>query len=692
MMAFIDNYNEITFLVQRKNRFKAKSFYLYEEDQLIEELSITYTHSEHNMVKIGLRVMTKLILHHAYTIVDDLKHHVPLYTGSIVRTSEFESEYFYDGKLGFEYTKEATTFRVWSPVAKAMYVSIAYPDGSLDRKELVYQNHGVWQATVDGDLNRASYAYYVKIFDYYEKVLDPYGLSAGMNREANYVIDVEELYKIEHQKPYFSGQPVDAVVYETNIRDMTSSLSNELKGTFLGLVDEDENKGLNYISSLGVTHLQLMPVFDFGGVDDKKRDLYYNWGYNPEQYFVPSGWYSFDPNDPYSRLNEFLKLVDAAHKKGMRVVMDVVFNHVYDMRAFPFEKLVPGYFFRVDAYGNYTNTSGCGNDLATEKRMCSRFIVDNLMYWAKQFHISGFRFDLMGLLDTETLKQVYRNLKEIDPNIILYGEGWNMPNTIPDAYRPHAYNAFKMPHYGFFNDKFRDTLKGSQWNHSLGYAFGQAAHPNYIYHLLGGSVQDGYRFINPNQSVNYVECHDNYTLFDFAVYALGLPEDKAQQGGRLALQMISISLGMVFIHAGQEFYRTKRGVENSYKSEDFINRFDYKRLETFKEDIEGVKDLLRIRRYYKEFRMQNPLDIEQKMFFIQELSNEHVVCYGFDSTEYRLTIVVKNTQDPFVLQLPQSEMIFNGHKASSCKQDRYSLEDVGVYIFKEVKEWKSLEK
>ncbi|MDE7105622.1 MAG: type I pullulanase, partial [Anaeroplasmataceae bacterium] len=685
MMAFIDTYNEITFLVQRKNRFKAKSFYLYDEDLFVEELKVNYSNSEHNMVKISLRVNTKLILHHNYFIVDDLKHHVPVYSGSIVRTSEFESKYFYDGKLGFEYTKEATTFRVWSPVAKSIYVSICYKDGSLDRKDLNYQNHGVWVATVDGDLEGASYVYYVKIFDYYEKVLDPYGLSAGENREYNYVIDLNKLYKIEHEKPFYSGHPVDAVIYEANVRDMTGHLNNELKGTFLGLVDEDENKGLNYISSLGVTHLQLMPVFDFGGVDDKKRDLYYNWGYNPEQYFVPSGWYSFNPKDPYSRLNEYLRLIDEAHKRGMRVVMDVVFNHVYDRKNFPFEKLVPGYFYRVDAYGNYTNVSGCGNDLATEKRMCSRFIVDNLVYWAKFFQISGFRFDLMGLLDIETLKFAYQKLKEIDTNILLYGEGWNMPNTIPDAYRPHTYNAYKMPQYGFFNDKYRDTLKGSQWNHSLGYAFGHPASPKEIFHLMGGSILDGYRFQNPNQSINYVECHDNYTLYDFAIYGTGASEEVAIRGGRVALQMIAVSLGMVFIHAGQEFYRTKRGVENSYKSEGSINRFDYARRNRFQEDIEGIKDLLRIRRYYPEFRMQNPCDIERKMIFIEELSNENRVCYCLDGTEYRLTIVVKNTTDSYTFILNHSAMIFDGHKASSIKQDSYILEDAGIFIFKEMK-------
>lgn len=685
MNAFIDAYNEITFLVLRKNRYKGKKFYLYDGNDFVEELQIIYQSNEHNLIKIGLRVTTKLILHHSYFVVDDLNHRVPAFSGSIVRTTEFESEYFYDGKLGFEYSEKSTIFRVWSPVAKDVLIGLYNKDGSIERKGLTYQTRGVWSIEIPGDLDGVYYVYYVKVFDQYAKVLDPYGISAIANREANCVINPAKLFQVEHDKPFFSGHPGDAVVYEASIRDLTCRRKDELRGSFLGMISDSENEGLDYISSLGVTHLQLMPIFDFGGVDDIKKDDAYNWGYNPEQYFVPSGWYSCNPNDPYSRLNEFLKLVDAAHKKGMRVVMDVVFNHVYDRINSPFEKLVPGYFFRVDAYGNYTNVSGCGNDLATEKRMFSRYIVDNLLYWAENFHISGFRFDLMGLLDIDTMKYANKRLKEIDPNILLYGEGWNMPNTIPDSYRPHTYNHYKLPHYGFFNDKFREAFKGSQWDKNLGYAFGQARDPKEIFHLVGGSVSTGYCFKSPSQSINYVECHDNYTMYDFAKYAVGVTEEQAITGGRLALQIIAISLGMVFIHAGQEFYRTKQGVENSYKSEDRINLFDYERKMKYNNDIEGLKDLLRIRRYYNEFRMTNSFDIERNMIFNEELSNEHRVCFCLNGIDYRLTIVIKNTADSFTMPLVHSEMIFDGHKGCTIQQEKYELEDVGVYIFKEVK-------
>ena len=428
-----------------------------------------------------------------------------------------------------------------------------------------------------------------------------------------------------------------------------------------------------------------MPIFDFGGIDDIAKAKNYNWGYNPEQYFIPSGWYSENPDDPYSRINELLMLIDEAHQRGLRVVLDVVFNHVFDSKHHAFDLLVPGYFYRVDGYGNATNISGCGNDLATEKRMCSRYIIDNLIFWTKLYNISGFRFDLMGLLDIETLNKACNELQKIEPNIMLYGEGWDMPNTIPDAFRPHFYNHHKMPHYAFFNDKYRDVIKGSQWNSSLGFAFGQGELDNDVYHLVTGSCIDNYRFQNPNQSINYVECHDNYTVFDFATKVLKLNDTVAYKGSKLALQIVAISLGVVFIHAGQEFYRTKNGVENSYNSGDKVNAFDYARRDLFLADIEGFKDLLNIRKTYSVFRLTNLFEVEKRVYYVDKLSSAGLLCYVLDGDGYRLTIAIKNDDIPKELNFNNSEMIFDGSKAVSQKLSTYTLNETGVYTFKELK-------
>ena len=687
MSAFIDSYEDLTLLLEKKGKYKGKTFYLYNGNgQLLEELKISYQAIEKNFIKFGLKYTTNLDLTKDYFVVDDMNMTYPIYSGSIIRNAEFEARYYYDGPLGVSYTKEKTIFRLWTPVAKSVRVEIC-KDCKTITKDLSYYGKGLWSLELEGDYECATYVYLVKIFNKYSKIVDPYGISSTANGTANYVVDTNKFYKMKYPKPYFSGYYSDAVVYEVSIRDLTVSLKNDNKGTFLGAIESNgeykEKIGLEYIASLGVTHLQLMPVYDFGGVDDIKKDESYNWGYNPEQYFVPNGWYSKNPNDPYSRINEMLMLIDEAHRLGMRVVMDVVYNHVYKVEEFPFDFMVPGYFYRVDFYGNQTSVSGCGNDIATEKRMCSRFVIDNLKYWASVFNISGFRFDLMGLLDIETVNKAYEDLHKIDDKMMVYGEGWNMPNTIPDAYRPHAFNHFKMPNYAFFNDKYRDVIKGSQWNTNYGYVFGGDSNNAEIFSLLSGSCLKHYKFDNPNQTINYVECHDNYTLYDFAKERLRMKEENIIDGARLALQVIAISQGVPFIHAGQEFYRTRKGVENAYNASDAINMLDFDRRDKYLDDINGLKDLLKIRKEYPEFRLTNAFDIEKKMHYIEALSNKNRLCYVLEGKNYLLTVCVNTKKDESVLALKNSTMIFDGRKKCSIKQDSYVIREIGVTIFKE---------
>ena len=677
IMGYIDTYNEINIIYSKKVKSIAKSFYLYSGDDMLEKLTINYVSNEGSITKVSVKVSNKLNLHVNYYILDNLNNQIPVYTGSVVRTTEFESSYFFGGKLGFIYSKESTIFRIWSPVASSIYVELVYPTGKKSKRELCYSQKGVWEVEIHGDLDGVAYIYYAKVFDKYRRINDPYGISSSANGKYNYVININKLYKMQYTKPKFTGNYCDAVIYEASIRDLTHHSDNKNKDSFLGLVDGGH---LDYIKELGVTHLQLMPIYDFGGVDDIEKDEEYNWGYNPEQYFVPNGWYSSNPDDPYSRINELLELIDECHKRGLNVVMDVVFNHVYEKAKFPFEVLVPGYFYRVDGFGNYTNTSGCGNDIASEKRMCSRFIIDNLKFWADIYHMSGFRFDLMGLLDIETLNKAYLELKEIDPNIMVYGEGWNMPNTIPDAFRPHLYNHFKMPKYAFFNDKYRDLLKGNQWDKNAGIAFGRGGQIYDLFHLVTGCCLDHYRFEHPSQSINYTECHDNYTMYDYGKYVLKLDEDAIIDGCRLALQIIAISYGAFFMHAGQEFYRTKQGEENSYKSNDKINIYDLERKAKYAADIKGLASLLKLRKKYPEFRIDNPVIIEKRVKTVEHLCTDNVLVYTINGVSNKFSIVIKNTKDSFKFQCP-GNMIFNGHQHCNMIGPDYVLSDVGVYIF-----------
>lgn len=677
IMAFIDTYEEINVIFSKKAKYISKNFYLYTGEDLIEKPMINYVSNETHITKVSLRVKNRLNLHLNYYLLDDMDNMIPVYTGSVVRTVEFESNYFYKGKLGFIYSKDSTIFRIWSPVASSIYVELVYPTGKKSKRELTYYQKGVWEVEIPGDLDGVAYIYYAKVFDKYRRVNDPYGISSSANGKYNYVIDVNKLYKMKYDKPRFTGNYCDAVIYEANIRDLTHHIEGDRKDSFMGVVDGGH---LDYIKELGVTHLQLMPVYDFGGVDDIEKDAEYNWGYNPEQYFVPNGWYSVNPDDPYSRINELLELIDECHKRGLRVVMDVVFNHVYEKAKFPFELLVPGYFYRVDGFGNYTSVSGCGNDIATEKRMCSKFILDNLKFWAELYDMSGFRFDLMGLLDIETLNNAYSELREIDPNIMVYGEGWNMPNTIPDAFRPHSYNHFKMPKYAFFNDKYRDLVKGSQWERSHGIAFGLSNRIYDLFHIMTGSCLDHYRFDNPSQSINYAECHDNYTVYDFGKYVLNMNEEDLIDGCRLALQIVAMSYGAVFIHSGQEFYRTKQAAENSYNAGDEINIYDENRKQKYLSDIKGLASLLKLRKKYPEFRIDNPLIIEKRVKLMSNLCTNNTLVYTITGVSNKFSIVVKNNRETYKFHCP-GNMIFNGHHHCNMIGPDYTLTNIGVYIF-----------
>ena len=354
IMAFIDTYEEINVIFSKKAKYIAKNFYLYTGEDLIEKPMINYVSNETHITKVSLRVKNRLNLHLNYYLLDDMDNMIPVYTGSVVRTVEFESNYFYKGKLGFIYSKDSTIFRIWSPVASSIYVELVYPTGKKSKRELTYYQKGVWEVEIPGDLDGVAYIYYAKVFDKYKRVNDPYAISSSANGKYNYVIDVNKLYKMKYDKPRFTGNYCDAVIYEANIRDLTHRIEGKRKDSFMGVVDGGH---LDYIKELGVTHLQLMPVYDFGGVDDIEKDAEYNWGYNPEQYFVPNGWYSINPDDPYSRINELLELIDECHKRGLRVVMDVVFNHVYEKAKFPFEVLVPGYFYRFNSEGKYADAS-----------------------------------------------------------------------------------------------------------------------------------------------------------------------------------------------------------------------------------------------------------------------------------------------------------------------------------------------
>ena len=690
--AFIDSYEFITILIDKEIDSDDKEFSLVDEKKKVTKLEIINHIHEANFNKYTVKFLESIKLHKEYIIKDELDNTTILKSGSIIRDPRFEEEFYYNGPLGVEYTSTKTTFRIWTPVAKEIYIELN-KNGKSERHYLEYKNKGLWEVAIDGDLDSVGYLYFVRVFDRFIKINDPYAVSASANAKMNYVINPDKLHRMNHEKPEFSGNYTDAIIYEASIRDFTQGVYGKYNGTYLGMLDDDidsdgEYKGLKYIASLGVTHLQLLPVFDFGGVDDLNKDSEYNWGYNPVEYFVPSGWYSVDPNDPYSRINELLQLIDEAHKLGLRVTFDVVFNHVYKYELFAFDNLVPGYFYRLEADGRLANSSGCGNVIASERRMARRFIVDALKYIANVFHASGFRFDLMGLLDIDTLNEAYNEITKYDDKIMVYGEGWNMMTPLDDDKRAHMYNHKKLPHYAFFNDRFRDYVRGSQWNRNNGFALGNEKSTYDLNNLIMGSCIDYYKFDEPTRSINYVECHDNYTFYDYCKYHSGLDDKSIKNAARLAMELVLISEGIPFIHAGQEFFRTKMGVENSYNSKDKINKIDYTRRDKYLSNVMTLRDLISIRKEYKVFRLSSYKEIETVVHPLDGITTGNSTGIFFEDANNKIMLYIKNDYRESELFSKDYRLIFDGKRRCDVIKNAHVFKNPGIYIFrKEKKQW-----
>jgi len=643
MRAFIDKYNLIR-IVSNENIYKVT---MLGHRGVLKKLDN----------KTSLFTLDKdLDLHQDYLIfINDYK--IPLEVGLVTTTKEFEEKTKYDGKLGSYYSKNHTDFYVWSPVAKE--IDLVLDDKSYKMK----LENDVWHVRVLGDHQLKPYYYDVRILTFFEKVLDPYA-KAGTN-EFSYVINPRKLSRVV-ESPIKTQDKTKAVIYEGHVRDMTINLDTEDKGLFTGLTVKSKTLGstvLEYIYGLGITHLQLLPVTDFLGVDDHHKDKLYNWGYNPHQFFLFDGWYSKNPDDPILRINEFIKVVNHAHKIGLGINLDVVYNHVYDWVNFSVNKLVPNYMYQFDKKGNVTNSSGCQNDVASFRYMVRRLIVDNLVYLTKTFKIDGFRFDLMGLMDIETMLLIEEKLKEINPNIMLYGEGWNMSNTMPRDQRANMNNQKQFKGFAHFNDQFRNLMKGTN---KFGYAMGNNDYFETLKHSLLGSLNI---FDSPNQSINYVECHDNYTFYDEISIKTDYDEYKKWHYQDFATHLVIIAQGIPFIHAGQEFYRTKNQVENSYKSPDEINMIIWNPKLI---SVEKLRELINIRKTYKIYTNSNSKykDVIQKGGF---------VIYTLENSRMKITHYLQNDYQVRKIQLEEKEEILFASQDYLLDKHHIKVSKPGVY-------------
>ncbi|WP_168193982.1 type I pullulanase [Pontibacter sp. SGAir0037] len=561
--------------------------------------------------------------------------------------SAFAQEHpaFAETDLWTSYTPQKTTFKIWSPAAQQVELKL-YRKGdggeAYQKAIMKQQANGLWQITVDQNLAGVYYTYQVKTKEQWlDETPGIYAQAVGVNGKRAMVTDLATTNPAgwEYDKGPAVASPNAIVLYEAHVRDLTISPSagSSAPGKFLGLAAQGTKNpgglatGLDHIKELGITHIHLLPSFDYKSVDETATVPQYNWGYDPQNYNVPEGSYATDPYQAEVRIREFKQMVKALHDNGLGVVMDVVYNHTGETEKSNFNLEVPGYYYRQTPEGDWSDASACGNETASERPIMRHYIIESCKYWAKEYHIDGFRFDLMAIHDIETMNQLTAELKKINPNIVVYGEGWTAGKSpLPDNRKALKANTYQMHQVAAFSDDLRDGLKGSVFEDtSKGFVSGASHTEESVKFGIVGSTrhpQVNPQLVNyskefwasqPWQAVSYVSCHDNHTLYD--KLKISCPEATAEelkQMNLLADAVVLTSQGIPFIHAGAEMLRTKKGEHNSYNLPDSINQIDW----NWKTDHQDVfyyyKNLIALRKAHPAFRMPAATMLQQHLAFV----------------------------------------------------------------------------
>lgn len=632
----------------------------------------------------------------------------PVVTGGVsVFDKEFDKLFYYDGTdLGLIYQAQESKFRLWAPTASEAYV-LLYADWQTSearRFPMTRDVKGTWLLKVEENLHGMFYTYQVLIGDQWNEAVDPYAAAVGVNGDRAYIVDMARTdpERWTDEKPPFQS-PLDAVIYELHVRDYTIHPNSgvEFKGKFKGLTETGTRgpggirTGLDHIVELGATHVELLPIYDFAteSVDETRlHEPQYNWGYDPKNYNAPEGSYATDPYVPEVRIRELKELIQTFHDQGLRVIMDVVYNHVYDGYLVNFTKLVPGYYLRYTKDGKFSNGSGCGNDTASERPMMRKFIVESVLHWVKEYRVDGFRFDLMGLLDVQTMNDIRARLDEIDPTIMTIGEGWVMNTELDEKKRANQQQAALMPRIAHFNDGFRDAVKGDIFHFDYkGFVSGGVGYQSKVKQGIVGGIpysQDIKAFASePDQCVNYVECHDNHTLWDKIMLSTDGESDAVRRDmHRLSSAMILTSQGIPFLHAGQEYYRSKNGVENSYNASDEVNRLDWGMASEHQDGVKYIQRLVQLRRNHPAFRMRDAASIRKHLHF--EPCPEHAVAFtlrdhaGGDPAEH-IYVLYYAGRKPSSLTIPELgdwNVLFGEEHVKGLSRDSLVVEGIGAVV------------
>ncbi|PDX84686.1 type I pullulanase [Faecalibacterium prausnitzii] len=557
----------------------------------------------------------------------------------------FHRENYYTGPLGPDYTPGGTCLRLWAPTAEAVTVTLYHKgDGGavLGTEPLVRGAHGVWSVWLPGEQHGRYYTFAVTVDGITRETGDPYARAAGVNGVRSMIVDLARTAPSGWERDVRPNiPPAQRAVWEVSVRDFSQDAASGVRPAWRGKYMAFTQQGttlhgdgihptcLNYLKRLGVKYVQLMPIFDFGSVDEAKPLLrQYNWGYDPTNFNVPEGSYSTDPTRGEVRIRECREMIAALHAAGIGVVMDVVYNHTYRTEN-PLNSTVPYYFFRQNPDGSFSNGSGCGNEFASERPMARRYLIDSILYWAKEYHIDGFRFDLMGLYDAESINAVRAALDSLPGgrDILLYGEPWQGGASQLHRYEANKANlAMLNERVGIFCDDTRDAIKGGCFD---------AREPGYVegkpgsFWDIGAAVAAWCRSDRlpphaPSQIVSYVSAHDNFTLWDkLLCVRYEKPEFTARDTvalaqNRLAAGIYLTSFGLPFMQAGEEFARTKKGVGNSYRSSPTLNRLDWNRAEQYHALVDYYRGLLALRAAFPRLGSTDRHAPEALQFFALE--------------------------------------------------------------------------
>lgn len=667
---------------------KNRKFALVLNGKTIENLKCISKSDSNRKIIYTVHNQTKIIVGYDYQIKDDSNEFYPLDVSYLATKQSFIDKYKTDLELGAIYSKESTTFRVFSPLASDIAVVIETRDGKDSQLHNMTKDFetGLFEITVKGDFDGFRYRYLVKIMGEIHLVVDPYAFSLSTNSRFGYIVDMNKVLAIpnyDDKLPKVDNYN-DHVIYELDVRDMTSLTDVEHKGTFDALTREglkNENElpiGMDYIKNLHVNTVQILPFYDFQTIDESNPSSQYNWGYDPKFYFAPEGSYAKDPEDPYSRIIELKKMISTFHKNGIRVNMDVVFNHVYSRNTNSLEILCPNYYFRLNPDGTNSNGSFCGNDIESTHYMCQKLIIDALIHFVKYYGVDGYRFDLMAIIDKATLLKAFDKLKAIKPDIMIYGEGWDMPTNLPSNMKSSSLNSFSMENIGFFNDRFRDIVKGKTSESELavkGYLSGDTNYIDGFKHVyLGSSVAMIYppMFKSCQQSINYCECHDNSTLFDkLSVCNKEDSLDDKLKRIKLINSAIMFSAGVPFFHMGQEVGLSKQGEANSYNSSDQINGMQYDVAYKRKEMISYFKDLIRLRNDLPCFKIHDNQELINTISFTNLDKGALLITYSLEKED--IYVIFNPSKESFTYNFDKYvKVIFSNTGYVSHFYDFYS--------------------